>query len=122
MSRGHIAIVGRKLNWSAFLAAAVRRMGYTITICDTIDQLLPYFEVHHPDLLILDDTFELVHSKLADMDIDVRFVVFATAPSIKGAIQAYRSGALDYAGQIVEEGHIVDVVSSAIEKPSLKAI
>jgi DNA-binding NtrC family response regulator len=122
MKREHIIIISPELKWSAFVAATVRRLGYTLAIYNNTEEALDELSWRFPSLVVFDDTYVNARSKFADRISQLRFVVFAVAPSIDDAIVAYRAGALDYAGQVFDTVRVADVVNSAIDKPAVRAI
>src|SRR6185503_17875010 len=100
-SGGHILIIDDETSLRQTMARILQRAGYEVTTAATGSEGLKLVSEHPFDLLYLDirmpdasglELLKAIHAKLPDLPV----ILFTAQPDLNSAVEALRSGAIDY--------------------------
>ena len=118
---GHILIIDDEASLRQTMARILQRAGYEVTTAaDGRDGLalisehafdLVYSDIRMPDMSGL-ELLKVIHAKFPDLPV----VLFTAQPDLNSAVEAVRSGAIDYLMKPLKPQAVIDRTRSILEK------
>src|SRR5512134_760998 len=118
-SNGHILIVDDEASLRQTLARILQRADYEVTTTASGDEALKLLSQHSFDLIYLDirmpdisglEVLKTIHAKLPELPV----ILFTAQPDLNSAVEALRSGAIDYLLKPLKPQTVIDRTQSIL--------
>jgi len=119
--QGHILIIDDEASLRQTMARILQRAGYEVTTAADGKEGLALISEHPFDLVYSDirmpdmnglELLKIVHAKFPDLPV----VLFTAQPDLNSAVEAVRSGAVDYLLKPLKPQAVIDRTNSILEK------
>jgi DNA-binding response OmpR family regulator len=118
-SGGHILIVDDETSLRQTLARILQRAGFEVTTAASGNEALALLSQQAFDLIYLDirmpdtsglEVLKIIHAKLPDLPV----ILFTAQPDLNSAVEALRSGAIDYLLKPLKPQTVIDRTQSIL--------
>jgi len=118
---GHILIIDDEAALRQTMARILQRAGYEVTTAKDANEGLALISAHLFDLVYLDirmpdmnglDLLRIIHQKFPDLPV----ILFTAQPDLNSAVEAVRSGAIDYLLKPLKPQMVIDRTKATLEK------
>ena len=118
---GHILIIDDEASLRQTMARILQREGYDVTTAANGEEGLALVSEHAFDLVYLDirmpdmsglDLLKIIHAKFPDLSV----ILFTAQPDLNSAVEAVRSGAVDYLLKPLKPQMVIERTNSILEK------
>jgi len=120
-TQGHILIIDDEASLRQTLARILQRAGYEVTTAADGQEGLALVSEHAFDLVFSDirmpdmnglELLKIIHTKFPDLPV----ILFTAQPDLNSAVEAVRSGAVDYLMKPLKPQAVIDRTNSILEK------
>ena len=122
---GHILIIDDEASLRQTMARILQRAGYEVTTAANGEEGLSLVSEHVFDLVYLDirmpdmtglDLLKTIHAKLPELPV----ILFTAQPDLNSAVEAVRSGAIDYLLKPLKPQTVIERTNSILEKHQIE--